>query len=84
MDNMEKRIKEMIVTRLNLQIEPDEIGTDAQLFGEGLGLDSIDALELVVAVEEEFGISITDQETGQKALVSVKTLADFIDNSGTL
>ena len=84
MSDLGKKIKEMIISRLNLQIKPDDIDAEARLFGEGLGLDSIDALELVVAVEEEFGISITDQETGQKALYSVKTLSDFINNGGNI
>ena len=55
------RIKDLIVSRLKLEgVSPSEIGDDSPLFGEGLGLDSIDALELVLAVEQTFGVRIDD------------------------
>ena len=61
-ENTIARIKQLIVRALNLQdLRPDEIETDAPLFGEGLGLDSVDALELVVAIEKEFGIDVKDR-----------------------
>ena len=60
-------------------ITPEQIGDDAPLFGTGLGLDSIDALELVVLLEKEYGIVIKDIEEGRPAFRSVKTLAEFID-----
>lgn len=56
-----------------------QIADDAPLFGEGLGLDSVDALELVVALEKEFGVRIQSHEVGKEAFASVSTLATFID-----
>jgi acyl carrier protein len=57
---------------------PEEIGDSTPLFGEGLGLDSIDVLELVLELERSFGVSILDEETGKRALHSVDTIAGFI------
>ena len=70
-------IKQAIVRSLRLPIAPDEIGDSTPLFGEGLGLDSIDVLELVLELERTFGVSITDEETGTRVLRSVETIADF-------
>ena len=73
------RIKALIVRSLNLQdIRPEEIETDAPLFGAGLGLDSVDALELVVAIEKEFGIRTESHEIGREAFASVRALAAFV------
>jgi acyl carrier protein len=78
------RIKRLIVERLKLEIEPSEIGDADPLFGgEGLGLDSIDALELVLGLEQEFGVKIEDEEVGAEALSSVDTLADFVRQKAT-
>jgi acyl carrier protein len=67
------------VETLNLEdINPDEIDENAPLIGSGLALDSIDALELVVKLEKEFGIKISSSEESKAALASVKALADFI------
>jgi len=72
-------LKSKIIESLRLQdITPDKIDDDAPLFGTGLGLDSIDALELVVLLEKEYGIVIKDIEEGRPAFRSVRTLADFI------
>ena len=72
-------LKSKIITTLKLQdITPEQIEDDAPLFGTGLGLDSIDALELVVLLEKEYGIVIKDIEEGRPAFRSVKTLAEFI------
>lgn len=69
----------MIVEVLSLDdVIPDEIEDDAPLFVEGLGLDSIDALELSLAVEKRYGIKIRNEELGQKVLYSVDTLAEHI------
>ena len=65
--------------RLKLDIDPTTIQNDAPLFGEGLGLDSIDALELVLGLEQEFGIKVEDEEVGVKAFASVNALVDFIE-----
>ena len=72
------KVKELIVRRLKLDIDPASIEDAAPLFGEGLGLDSIDALELVLGVEQEFGIKIADEEVGVKAFSSVDALSGFI------
>ena len=80
---LKAKVKELIVRRLKLDIDPASIGDAAPLFGEGLGLDSIDALELVLGVEQEFGIKIADEEVGVKAFSSVDALADFIREKAT-
>jgi acyl carrier protein len=76
---MAGRVKDLIVRRLKLEIDPASIQDDAPLFGEGLGLDSIDALELVLGLEQEFGIKVEDEEVGVKAFASVNSLVDFIE-----
>jgi len=81
--SLSTKIKELIITRLKLEgIRPEEIGEDAALFGEGLGLDSIDALELVLAIEQTFGVRIEDEEVGRKALGSVSALCGFLAERG--
>ena len=73
-------LKSKIIEALKLQdITPEQIDDDAPLFGTGLGLDSIDALELVVLLEKEYGIVIKDIEEGRPAFRSARTLADFIE-----
>jgi acyl carrier protein len=79
-ENLAPRVKELIVRRLKLDIDPKSIEDDAPLFGEGLGLDSIDALELVLGLEQEFGIKVEDEEVGVKAFASVNALVDFIEH----
>lgn len=74
-----ERVKRLIVDNLHLEgLTPDMIDEHAPLFGEGLGLDSVDALELVVAVEKEFGIKIKTNEIGREVFSSVASLAQFI------
>jgi acyl carrier protein len=73
------RIKQILVDRLKLDRAPESIGDAEPLFGpEGLGLDSIDALELVLGVEQEFGVKIENEEVGSEALSSVDRLAEFV------
>ena len=73
-------LKSQIIAALNLQdITPEQIDDEASLFGGGLGLDSIDALELVVMLEKYYGIVIKDIEEGRPAFRSVQALADFIE-----
>ena len=72
------QIKELIVERLKLEVAPASIGDAQPLFGDGLGLDSIDALELVLGIEQAFGVKIEDEEMGEQALSSVNALADFV------
>lgn len=78
-EKLAPRVKDLIVRRLKLDIDPGSIQDDAPLFGEGLGLDSIDALELVLGLEQEFGIKVEDEEVGVKAFASVNALVDFIE-----
>lgn len=74
------RIKRLIVDSLHLEgVEPEMIEDEAPLFGEGLGLDSVDALELVVALEKEFGIKIKSQEMDREVFSSVSSLSQFIE-----
>lgn len=72
------RVKNMIVKAVKLKISPEAIENSNPLFGGGLGLDSIDALELVIALEKEFGVRIPDSTVGKKVLVSVDTIVDYI------
>jgi len=71
-------VKELLSTGLRLDVRPGDIQDDAPIFGEGLGLDSIDALELVVLVEERFKVAIPDEDVGRRAFASVSALVDFI------
>lgn len=73
-----RRAKELLVSGLRLEISPEEIVDTEPIFGEGLGLDSIDALEFVVLVEEAFGVSIPDEATARQAFASIEALADFV------
>ena len=75
---LKEEIKQAIVRSLRLPIAPESIEDGVSLFGEGLGLDSIDVLELVLEIERTFGVSITDEQTGNKVLRSVGSIADYI------
>jgi acyl carrier protein len=77
--DLRAQIKEMLVKNLMLQITPEQIGDDLPLFGpDGLGLDSIDALELVVSMEKTFGVGVPNSDVAGKALRSVNTIHDYI------
>ena len=78
LDTLKSEIKQLIVDRLKLEVAPASIGDDQPLFGEGLGLDSIDALELVLGIEQAFGVKIEDEEMGEQALSSVNAIAEFV------
>lgn len=80
-DKLKPRIKEAIVRSLRLTIAPNEIKDEVALFGEGLGLDSIDALELVLELERTFGVVISDEQMGNRVLRSVNSIAEFIESS---
>ncbi|NWF54577.1 MAG: acyl carrier protein [Syntrophaceae bacterium] len=72
-------LKNLIISTLKLEdVTPGDIEDDSPLFGEGLGLDSIDALELVVALEKTYGVFIPDSEVGKKVFRSVNALAEFV------
>ena len=74
------RLKRLIVEELNIEdVAPQEIQDDEPLFGNKLGLDSIDAVEIVFQVEKTFGVAIKDMKEGRPALQSINTLAAFIE-----
>lgn len=74
-----EKLKREIIEVLNLEdVKPEDIDTDAPLFGDGLGLDSIDALELIVLLEKNYGIKIEDPKEGRMIFTSVRTMADYI------
>ena len=77
-DALRTEVKELLATGLRLQIAPADIADDAPIFGDALGLDSIDALELVVLVEDRFQVAIPDEDVGRRAFASVNALVDFI------
>lgn len=78
-DELIESIKDMMVENLMLKTPKEEIGNDLPLFGpEGLGLDSIDALELVVSLEKKFGVTVPNSEVAKSALATVKTIADYV------
>ncbi|HQW86846.1 MAG TPA: phosphopantetheine-binding protein [Flavobacteriales bacterium] len=80
---LKQQLKAQIIEQLNLEeVKVDDIGDDQVLFGEGLGLDSIDALELIVLLERHYGIKITDPKQGQTVFRSVNTMAEFIQSHG--
>jgi len=81
MDSLINDIKQMIIDTLNLEdLSPDDIETDAALFGDGLGLDSIDALELGLAVKNRYGVALSaESETLRAHFFSVATLAAFVN-----
>ncbi len=83
MDELIQDLKEQLIEELNLEdITPGDIDTDVPLFGaEGLGLDSIDALEIILLLEKHYGIRITDPKAGKDIFYSVRTLAEFISNN---
>ncbi|MBR5085630.1 MAG: acyl carrier protein [Muribaculaceae bacterium] len=84
MDNLQDILKQQIIDALNLEeIEISDIENDAPLFGEGLGLDSIDALELIVLLERNYGIKIKDPAVGKEIFKSVNVLADYVSKNRT-
>jgi len=83
---LRQRLKEQIIEFLNLtSLTPDKIKDDQPLFGdgEGLGLDSIDSLELIVLLNREYGIVIKDPKEGRKILVDVNTMVEYIEKNRT-
>jgi acyl carrier protein len=82
---LKQQLKQQIISFLNLTpLTPAEIKDDEPLFGDGLGLDSIDSLELIVLLKKEYGINIQDPKEGRKVLVDVNTMADYILANGKL
>ncbi len=82
MENLKKELKEKIIENLNLEdIEVSDIGDDDVLFGDGLGLDSIDALELIVMLDKDYGIKLTDPKQGKSIFQSINTMAKYISEN---
>jgi len=79
MDNLMSDLKQQIIAQLNLKdLKPEDIGDDQPLFVEGLGLDSIDALELIVLLQQQYKIKLANAEEGQSVFYSVRTMAQYI------
>ena len=79
MDALIDQLKGEIIEQLNLEdLKKEDIDADAPLFGEGLGLDSIDALELIVLLEKNYGIKIANPADGNKIFQSIRTMAEFV------
>jgi acyl carrier protein len=84
MEQLIANLKRQIIEALNLKhLKPDDIGDDQPLFVEGLGLDSIDALELIVLLQQHYNIRIANPQDGPKIFKSVKTIAEFIEANKT-
>ncbi|MDR1918369.1 MAG: phosphopantetheine-binding protein [Tannerellaceae bacterium] len=84
MDNVILKLKEEIIEVLNLEdVTPADILDEAPLFGEGLGLDSIDALELIVLMEKNYGIKLKDPSQGRELFKSIRVMADYIQANRT-
>ena len=83
MEQLIQKLKEEIIDALNLsEMNPEQIDEIAPLFVDGLGLDSIDALELTVLLEKKYGLRISTAEEGKKVLYSVRSMAEFITANG--
>jgi len=73
------KLKELLISNLNIEsVTPDQIKDDDALFGEGLGLDSLDAVEIVVILQRHFGVQVKDMEKGREIFRSINTLANYI------
>ena len=83
MDQLKQRLKEMLIERLKFEdMTPEDIGDDEPLFDGGLGLDSIDALEIVVMLESEFGLKIKNESSAREYFGSISTLAQLVAGKG--
>ena len=84
MNKLKQELKQQIIEFLNLTpLTPDEIKDDEPLFGDGLGLDSIDSLELIVLLKRNYGITIQDPKEGRKVLVNINTMVEYIEKHRT-
>jgi acyl carrier protein len=84
MEDLILKLKQEIIDVLNLEdIKPEDIDENASLFGDGLGLDSIDALELIVLMEKNYGIKLKDPKEGKSIFQSVRVMADYITKHRT-
>ena len=83
--SIKSRLKELLISELSLEdIEPSEIADDEVLFGEGLGLDSLDAVEIVVLLQRHFGLEVSDMEKGREIFYSLDTLAKYVHDNSTV
>jgi acyl carrier protein len=81
-EELKQKLKAQIIEQLNLEdLTPEEIADDESLFVDGLGLDSIDALELIVLLEREYGIKIENPQDGKDIFKSINTMAEFIEKN---
>lgn len=81
---LKQQLKKQIIEFLNLiSVKPEDIKDDEPLFGEGLGLDSIDSIELIVLLGREYGINIQDPKEGRKILVDINTMVAYIEQHRT-
>lgn len=84
MEELILKLKQEIIEVLNLEdLKPEDIDNEAPLFGEGLGLDSIDALELIVLMEKNYGIKLQDPAKGKEIFKSINVMADYIQKNRT-
>ena len=84
MEQLIQTLKQQVIEALNLEdLTPDDIDADAPLFGEGLGLDSIDALELIVLLEKYYGIRFQSPAQGKEVFQSIRVMAEFIQKNRT-
>ncbi len=84
MDKLKAQLKEQILEALSLEeMKPEEIDDNAPLFGEGLGLDSIDALELIVLMEKQYGIKLSNPAEGKEVFKSINVMAEYIAKNRT-
>lgn len=83
-DTLAGEVKVAIVRCLRMPIKPEEITDDMPLFDQGLGLDSIDALEIVLELQRSFRVEISDEQVGKRVLRSVRTIVEFIESSREL
>ena len=84
MDELIAKLKEQIIAALNLEdMTPADIDNDAPLFGEGLGLDSIDALELIVILDKNYGIKLDSPAQGKDIFKNVRTIAEYVEKNRT-
>ena len=84
MENLIEELKKEIIETLNLEeLKPEDIEADSEIFGEGLGLDSIDALELIVLMEKKYGIKLKDASEGKAIFRSIRTMAEYISKHRT-
>jgi len=84
-EQLKEELKVKVIEFLNLSpMTPAEINDDMPFFGEGLGLDSIDSLELVVMLKRQYGIDIQDPKEGRKILIDINTMADYVEKNRTI